>query len=302
MPATRKPAFEKVSAAFGTSFNVKFYNEPSPQEKPPFWHFHPEVELVYVKGGNGKRHIGHHLSYYQEGDLIMIGSMLPHSGFTNRLTGNESETVIQFKPECFGNEFFQLSEMQDIMRLLHRAKRGISFKGETKTRVGYQMESLVAKNSFDRVLALLGLLNELALSDEYELLNAAGNVLEVEKSDNDRINIIYDHVQRHFREVIPLEEIADKANMTVPSFCRYFKKISGKTFTRFVNEVRIMHACKLLSEEDMSVSEVAFASGFNNFSHFNRHFKELSQKSPSEYRKQFFKILEEGQELKQVSE
>tara|TARA_R110002050_G_scaffold117861_1_gene234860 strand:- start:4798 stop:5685 length:888 start_codon:yes stop_codon:yes gene_type:complete len=293
MPTSRKPAFEKVSAAFGTSFNVKFYNDPSPQEKPPFWHFHPEVELVYVKGGKGMRHIGHHLSYYQEGDLVMIGSMLPHAGFTDRLTGNESETVIQFKPDCFGPEFFQLAEMHNIRQLLELSKSGISFKGETKVKVGALMEALVTKDKFSKVLDLLKVLNDLAQSEEYELLNAAGYVFEVEHSDNDRINVIYDYVQKHFQQSISLEEISDIANMTVPSFCRYFKKISGKTFTHFVNEIRIMHACKLLSEEQQSVSEVSFESGFNNFSHFNRQFKEITQKSPSEYRKQFFQILKD---------
>ena len=102
MPTSRKPAFEKVSAAFGTSFNVKFYNDPSPQEKPPFWHFHPEVELVYVKGGNGMRHIGHHLSYYQEGDLVMIGSMLP--------SGLDHTLVILLLCDTFGKTRYEVAE------------------------------------------------------------------------------------------------------------------------------------------------------------------------------------------------
>jgi len=291
MPTTRKPALEKVNTEFGSSFTVKYYSDPTPQINPPFWHFHPEIELVYVKGGSGKRHIGQHLSYYQAGDLVLIGSMLPHTGFTDRLTGNESETVIQFNNHCFGEDFFKLKEMYDIQQLLARAKSGIAFGAEVQKSIGTRMEALVGLDKFAKMLELLWVLHDLAQTEDYALLNADGYVFEVENSDNDRINVIYDFVQVHFKRAISLEEIADIANMTVPSFCRYFKRISGKTFTHFVNEIRVMHACKLLSEEQQSVSEVSFESGFNNFSHFNRQFKEITEKSPSEYRKQFFQIL-----------
>lgn len=293
MQTPRKPSFEKVNAGFGSSFNVKFYNDPSPQEFPPFWHYHPEIELVYVKGGSGQRHIGQHLSYYQGGDLVMIGSMLPHSGFTDRLTGNESETVIQFNSNCFGEDFFKLKETYEIQQLLERAKAGIAFNEAVQKDIGARMEELVGLDKFSKMLSLLQILQELAKTEDYFLLNADGYTVEVENADNDRINIIYDFVQKEFQRAISLEEISDIANMTVPSFCRYFKKISGKTFTNFVNEIRVMHACKLLSEEQLSVSEVSFESGFNNFSHFNRQFKDITEKSPSEYRKQFFQLLKD---------
>lgn len=289
-----KPALEKVSSEFGSSFSVKHYNEPSQYTKPPFWHFHPEIEMVYVKGGNGKRHIGNHLSYYQWGDLVLIGSMLPHTGFTDRLTQNESETVIQFNADCFGNEFFQISEMQEIQLLLHRAKSGIAFHGKAKKNIGARMEKLVALDNFGKMIELLSILQEMAGTDQYEILNAAGYAFEVENTDNDRINVIYSFVQAHFKRPIPLYEIADVANMTVPSFCRYFKRISGKTFTHFVNEIRILHACKLLTEQQLSISNVALESGFNNFSYFNRIFKETTDKSPSAYRKQFVQVLNEA--------
>jgi AraC-like DNA-binding protein len=288
---TRKPALEKVNTEIGSSFIVKYYQESAPQQSPPFWHYHPEIELVYVKGGSGKRHIGQHLSYYQSGDLVLIGSMLPHSGFTDRLTGNESETVIQFNSDCFGSEFFGLEEMKDIEQLLQRAKSGIAFDGKVRKDIGARMEGLARHNKFNKLLELLKILQELSVTEDYTLLNADGFVFEVENSDNDRINILFDYVQKHFRKPLSLEEIASVANMTVPSFCRYFKRISGKTFTRFVNEIRIVNACKLLTEERDTISNVSYESGFNNFSHFNKQFKDITGKSPSEYRKQFVKIL-----------
>ena len=251
----KKPLLEKVNPKFGSSFLVKHFDQPSKRDKPPFWHFHPEIEMVYVKGGAGKRHIGNHISYYHSGELVLIGSMLPHFGFTDRLTRNSSETVVQFM-DGFGKDLFDLEEMGDIQRLLERAKSGISFHGETKITVGEKLEQLNKLDNFSRILALLKILQELALSDEFTLLNAAGYSFTVEQGDNDRINEVYAFVQTHYSRAIPLKEIADLANMTIPSFCRYFKKISGKNFTRFVNEMRIVHACKLLSEQQLSITNL----------------------------------------------
>ncbi len=289
-----KPALEKVSSEFGSSISVKQYSEPAPQSQPPFWHFHPEIEMVYVKGGSGKRHIGNHLSYYQWGDLVLIGSMLPHTGFTNRLTQNESETIVQFNSNCFGDGFFRIDEMKDIQKLLQRAKSGIAFHGEAKNYIGARMEKMAGLDNFAKMIELLCILQDMAWTDEYEILNADGYVFEVENTDNDRINVIYDYVQSNFQNHISLDEISTVASMTVPSFCRYFKRISGKNFTRFVNEIRIVHACRLLTEEHDSISNIALESGFNNFSYFNRIFKDITGKSPSEYRKQFVQVLNEA--------
>ena len=158
--------------------------------------------------------------------------------------------------------------------------------------IGARIEKMATLVNFAKLIELLCILQDLAWTEEYVILNADGYTFEVENTDNDRINIIYDYVQKHFQRAIPLDEIATIANMTVPSFCRYFKRISGKKFTRFVNEIRIVHACKLLTEKQLSISEVSFESGFNNISHFNRLFKDITTKTPLEYRKQFVKILE----------
>lgn len=294
MSSNRKPTLEKVNPGFGSSFSLKHYADEAQQAHRPFWHFHPEIELVYIKGGSGKRHIGNHLSYYQSGDLVLIGSMLPHSGFTDRLSGNESETVIQFRDDCFGADFFQLSEMQDIQQLLIRAKAGVSYYGLAKEKIGRRIEGMVELNNFSRLLELLKVLKELAEADEYKLLNAEGYSLEVDTTDDERINLIYNYVQANFQRPIPLEEIAGVANMTVPSFCRYFKRISNKKFTRFTNEIRIVHACKLLTHSKSSIAEISLESGFNNFSHFNRQFKEFTGESPMAYRKQFKRMLNDS--------
>ena len=281
----KRAHLEIIQPEIGSSFAIKHYTEPSPDPKNKYWHFHPELELVYVKGGNGKRHIGNHLSYFKDGDLIFIGSNLPHLGFTNRLSGNDSETIIQMKSDFLGKDFFALPEMRDIGQLFERAKYGIVYTGNAKFKIGAKIEKLASLNKFKRLASLLEILHEMATTEEYEVLNALEYSFEVKLEDNDRPKIIYDYVKENFLEPISLEMISAEANLTVPAFCRYFKKLTGKTFTRFVNEYRVVHACKLLSEEEISITEVCFQSGFNNFSHFTKVFKEIVGKSPSLYRK-----------------
>jgi AraC-like DNA-binding protein len=252
---------------------------------------HPELELVYVNGGTGKRHIGNQVSYYQNGDLIFLGSNLPHFGFTDRLTGNKSETVIQMRQEFLGEAFFDVPEMHSIRKLLERAQQGIVFHGKTKRRVGAKMEKLNGKEPFERIISLLKIMQDLATTKEYSLLNSERITLEIEPQDNKRMNQIFAHVRENFQNSIPLPEIADQVSMTVPAFCRYFKKISGKTFTQFVNEYRLVHAVKLLSEQPISITEICYRSGFNNFSHFNKQFREFTGKSPSAYRNELRKVV-----------
>lgn len=295
MSKVSKPALEKVNPEFGSSFSVKQYFEEAEnnQTYKPFWHFHPELELVYINGGNGKRHIGNHLSYFNNGDLILIGSNLPHYGFTERLTGNCSETIIQMRKDFLGREFFQIPEMKSVALLFERAKSGISFHGSTKTEIGRRLEELPKLNPIKRLIEFIQILIDLAHSEEYRLLNAEGFTFEVQLQDNDRAEHIYGYVRQHFERKISLEEIAREVNMTVPSFCRFFKKLSGgKTFTQFTNEYRIIHACKLLVEGNNSITEISFMCGFNNFSHFSRSFRLTTGKNPSEYRKDFKRLLE----------
>lgn len=286
-----KPAFEKVIPSFGSSILVKKHTDDRKMKKA-FWHFHPEIELVYVNKGQGKRHIGNHLSYFNNSQLILLGSNLPHNGFTDRLTSNGSETLVQFKPDFLGNQFFEIPEMQDIVQLFERGKKGILFKPETKKVVGPKMENLINYNGFDRIVKLLEILNDLALSEDYTLLNADGYAFETKPQDSTKIDIIYKHINANFKNHISLEEIADKVSMTVPAFCRYFKKATGKTFTKLVNEYRVVHATKLLNESQMSIADICFECGFNNFSHFNKQFNELTGKSASNYRKEIKHIIQ----------
>ncbi|WP_424493501.1 AraC family transcriptional regulator [Salinimicrobium sp. GXAS 041] len=291
MKLSSKPEFEKIEPAFGSSFSYRTYNKDHQNKNHTFWHYHPELELVYVNGGSGKRQIGSHVSYYQRGDLILIGSNLPHCGFTDSLTEYENETVIQMKPDFLGQDFFNISEMKNIRSLFERAKMGIVYHGIAKRSIGKKIEAMRDRDHYERLLRLLEILNLLQRSEDYTVLNAQGFILETELHDNNRVNVIFNFVKEEFRRPISLEEIADLVSMTVPAFCRYFKKITGKTFTEFVNEYRLTHAAKLLHEKQVSITEICYDSGFNNFSHFNKRFKKFTGKAPSVYRNELKVVL-----------
>ncbi|MCP9200307.1 AraC family transcriptional regulator [Gramella sp. GC03-9] len=284
MGTAHKPTLEKIEPGFGSSFSFRTYHQDPNNRKNTFWHYHPEIELVFVNGGSGKRQIGSHISYYRNGDLILIGSNLPHCSFTDSLTGHQSESVIQLKPDFLGESFFDITEMKGIKNLMERAKKGIVYHGDTKRSIGRKIEKLKDLEPFPRLLGLLDILKQLEKASNYTILNAEGFILETEFEDNDRINVIFNFVKDEFTRHIGLDEISNKVNMTNPAFCRYFKKITGKTFTSFVNEYRLVHAAKLLHEKQISITQVCFESGFNNFSHFNKQFKEFTGKSPSVYR------------------
>ena len=286
-----KAALEKIEPVFGNSFTVRRFDESDQCDKKPYWHFHPEYEIVFISNGRGKRHIGDHMSFYEDGDLIFLGPNLPHFGFTDELYEPHTEIVVQMQEDFLGNGFIAKPEMSAIKQMFDRSRQGLSFSGQTKAEVGKRLQKLFTLKGFDRLLVLLSILQDLAQSQDYEMLNAKGFAVEVNTQDQERMQILYAYVEDAFQEEIRLEEVARRVSMTVPAFCRYFKKLTGKTFSQFVNEYRVTHACKLLSNEDMAIAEVSFESGFNNLSHFNRQFKTITGSSPREYRKNIKKIV-----------
>ena len=284
------PAFEAIKPNIGSSFTCLHFSK-NENIKSHVWHYHPEIELIFVCGGSGKRQIGSNISYFTEGDLILIGSNLPHCGMTNENTKNDYEIVIQFSQDFLGTEIWNAPEMNRIFQMLETAKSGIVFGEKVKKALASKMDALVKSSSLDKLVKLIDILDELAHTNDFKILNAGKYYLQTQKEDNDRINLIFNHVKDNFKNQISLEEVSGLATMTVPSFCRYFKKITNKTFTQFVNEYRITHSLKLLAEQPMSITEICFESGFNNFSYFNKTFKEHTKQSPSQYRKEFSNIM-----------
>lgn len=285
------PRIENVDMDLGSSMKYLRFTKRNPDAKA-YWHYHPEVELVYIKEGFGNRYVGNHISKFEDGDLIFMGPNVPHFGFEFGIHGVNEQIVVQFKENLVKTSFAIMPELTAINDLVERSKSGLSFYGETRSLVGAELELMEGKSAFDRLMSMLRILQILAQSEEYELLNASGLTLVIQNQDDDRMNQIINYVKHNYENDISLDEISAVANMTVPAFCRYFKKYTKKTFTQFVNEFRIRQAIRLISMGNRSISEIADAVGFNNFSHFNKQFKRVTGQSPSNYKKSMYQLIE----------
>jgi AraC-like DNA-binding protein len=275
-----KVEYEKISPDTGSSFRLIHWKSENDRY---FWHYHPEYEIVFVRKGSGKLHIGEHLKNYEEGELVFIGPDLPHTGFGYGVIGEHEEIVVQLRKDFLGEEFMQKPELQHIRKLFERAKQGLSFQGKSRKIVAAKLQKMLTFSHFERLVELLNIFDILATTTEFTVLNAADKRFDFNHKDEDRINKVYEYVEQNYQKNIDIQAVADLANLTVPSFCRYFKKISHITYTDFVNEYRINQACRLLFE-NKPIADICFEIGFNNISHFNKTFKQLKGVSPREYK------------------
>lgn len=275
-----KVEYEKISPDTGSSFRLIHWKSENDRY---FWHYHPEYEIVFVRKGSGKLHIGEHLKNYEEGELVFIGPDLPHTGFGYGVIGEHEEIVVQLRKDFLGEEFMQKPELQHIRELFGRAKQGLSFQGKARKIVAAKLQKMLTLSHFERLVELLNIFHTLATATEFLVLNAPDKRFDFNHKDEDRINNVYKYVEQNYQQSIDIQAVADLANLTIPSFCRYFKKITHVTYTDFVNEYRINQACRLLFE-NKSIADICFEVGFNNISHFNKTFKHLKGVSPRKYK------------------
>ncbi|WP_435355210.1 AraC family transcriptional regulator [Emticicia sp. SJ17W-69] len=277
-----KTAFEQIQNDEGSSFRL-LNQKVNANDFPWSYHYHPEYELVLVFDGRGRRHVGNHLSYYDNGDLVLIGSNLPHAGFGYDSIGEHEEIVIQFKDDFLGANFFDKPEMLAIKKLFERSQQGIVFQGATRQLITNRIKKLLNLSHFERLLELLMIFQILANSEEYALLNNQDTRYDFNQKDQVRLKRIYEYVEKNYQIPIDIKAAADIANLTVPSFCNYFKKTVNQTFTDFMNEYRINQACKLLATEK-SITDICFECGFANASYFSKVFKAIKGKTPLQFK------------------
>lgn len=283
-----KPHLLKVTLDPESSFIIhqnkgpKFYNQ---------WHFHPEIELIYVQKGRGTRFIGNNISRFESNELLLIGSDLDHMWRCDPeyfLKGSKliaEVTVIYFHHDFLGDRFFNTPELKGINSLLEKSKQGIKITGNTKNQVKDLIFKLPVLKGLERIFTLLKILDKITKTKEKQFINSMYQPAKFDKLEADRLNKIFHHTLTNFHRQISLSEIASIANLSAKSFCRYFKSKTKKTYYNFLLEVRVTHACNLLLEKDMTIYEVCYESGFNNLSNFNRYFKKIMNKTPFEFKK-----------------
>ncbi|MEO9020709.1 MAG: AraC family transcriptional regulator [Ginsengibacter sp.] len=257
--------------------------------KAPF-HFHPEMELVYITESYGKRIIGDRIETFAEGDMVFIGSNLPHVWindeiFHKDLTHLKAKAIVLYlNKHIFSEGFYDMKESLKINDFFQNAEKGIRIIGQTKEIVAEKLKSLLKKTGFEKVLGLFEILYILSQSKDISFITSHGYIAQLKHSETDRLSEVYKHVQKHFKDDINLHTIATISNLTPQSFCRLFKKRTGKNFVEYLNEVRIAAACKYLLDTDWSISEIGYSCGYKTVSNFNKLFKTIMGNSPKIYR------------------
>ncbi|KMQ60200.1 AraC family transcriptional regulator [Chryseobacterium angstadtii] len=256
-----------------------------------FWHYHPEIELVYVEAVNGIRHVGRDISGFSESDLLLIGSNVPHLNFDYGIQTECRQLVLQMRESFLLEIIFPVPEFDPIKKLLEKSYLGLSFSGETKKKVVEKLHEMKDKNAFDSLMGLIEILQTLSASDEVKELNKEDTRIKWFLNDKIRMGTIYDYIHENYDKKPNVNEIAKIVSLSTPAFCRYFKKQTNMTFTDFVNNYRINQA-KIFLLKDYSVTEVCFQVGFESLSYFNKLFKQHTGETPSEFRKKYLKNIE----------
>jgi AraC-like DNA-binding protein len=274
---------EKIAPPGGVSFVCKRRRDPRFEF---LWHRHPEYELTLVVRSRGKRFVGDSIADYGDGDLVLLGPDLPHTWHSEG-PGRHEAIVVQFSEGFLGKDFFAAPEMLPVRRLLDRSAQGLLFGGRTRRLAARRMDGMERRAGLGRLLGLLELLAFLARSREARPLSSRTFVPSLRTRDARRIDLVFGLLTERFADRITLPEAASRAHLSVPAFSRFFKRTTGKTFVRFLNELRVGHACRRLLETDRTVAQVAFECGFNNLSNFNRRFRDIKGTSPRSWRSQF---------------
>ncbi|MEO5912143.1 MAG: AraC family transcriptional regulator [Pelobium sp.] len=256
------------------------------------WHFHEELEITFVLKSEGTKFIGDHISVFKPGEIILLGSRLPHywhndsKYYQNTEEQNAEAIIIRFKEDYAGSDFLKIPPMKPVLDLLNNAKRGISICSEHLD-LQQKLIDFLDLSEAQKIIELTQILLSIATEKKYDYLCSIGYAHQYKSNDIEKIDRVYSYVLNNFKDDISVKDIAFKCNMNTAAFCRYFKKKTGKTFKDFMNEIRLGNAAGLLLKGDLSISEVAFESGFNNPSYFNRLFKRMNGITPKSYQLQY---------------
>jgi AraC-like DNA-binding protein len=285
-----QPSLHDVRSLLKNSIFVKELRLPHLDDQ---FHYHNAYEISYIIKSTGKRIVGDNIEDFTHDDLTLMAPYVPHITYTDRLFETRAEDhqvhaiVVYFYPDWLNEQHFNSPELSKIRTLLENMKRGIKVSGDTKVKVIKNVLKLRDTWGLKGIITLLDILLDISEADDYTCLASEGYTQLSNVKEEKRMNDIYQFITTHFKEKITLQEIASIANMTPTAFCKFFRNRTKKTFSNFVNEIRIGYACKLLMRKEVSISEVCFECGFNNVTNFNRYFKKLTKMVPTEYKLHF---------------
>ncbi|MDB5250565.1 MAG: AraC family transcriptional regulator [Segetibacter sp.] len=257
------------------------------------WHSHSEYQLFLVIEGSGTRFIGDSIKHFGPGELVFTGPHLPHlwrseEAYFEKNSELQTRGIVIYLNEHFlGEDILAKEEFVHLKKLFTKSMRGLEFYGNKKEQVIQLMNELTQMQGIESVIHLLQILTILSSTKEYHYISPLTYQSPLKELETDRMNQVYEYIFKNYRKKVLLEDVAALLHMTPTSFSRYFSSINNKPFSRFLSEIRIKHACKMLNETEESISNICYDSGFNTLSNFNNQFKEVMSKTPMEYKKEF---------------
>ena len=251
-------------------------------------HQHEEIQISLIEHGEGTLIVGDTINSFSAGDIIVIGSNIPHVFRSDNAAGSKIPSFmisLFFKRGSFGANFFDLPEFNEIDPFFLSSENGFRVQSKKK-RLRKQMLELKDQTKLNRFKSFIGILIHLSNAKKKKLSSFI-NKKKYTENEGKRISDVFEYVMKNYNNNISLEEVANIVHMSRNAFCRYFKNRTNKTFFQFLIEIRIENACKLLSKnKEVSIKEISYKCGFNNISNFNRKFKEIKGVTPSDYRKE----------------
>ena len=249
-----------------------------------YWHYHPEFELTYILKGKGRRMVGDSIENFAEGDLVLLGPSLPHTWVSDKLKKENCRAIVIQFSAGFIEPFLSLPEMKAIKKLLEKASNGIRFIKSNHLSYSEAVNKIYSENGVLLITSFLNFLEVLANQQMKTLASANFKKLKSQQQEG-RINKVLHYIQNYFKEQVNLQTASGLLHLSQSAFCKFFKRSVGKTFSDYVNEIRIAHACTLLIETDKSISTVANECGFENLAYFNRIFLKKKKMQPGKFRK-----------------
>lgn len=266
------------------SFTVKTVARESRSLLSQAWHYHPELEICFTEKSFGRRFVGNHISDYEEGDLVMFGTNLPH-GFTTDFYCQQ--VVIQMNKDFLGNDFLKKPELRGVKALFENAGRGLHFGALTTGLAKDRIDRLKNSQGLQQMIYLFDLLHLFSEAEDTSAICSEEYSIDLDATNLNRVKVVYDYVVQHFQEPIKVKTVADQLNLTEVAFYKFIRRHTKKTFTEILNEFRVSYATKLLISTDKSISQICFESGYNNVSYFNRKFKEIVKQTPQRFRSNY---------------
>ena len=287
--ACMKPIFEKLTRSPDEGFALK---EIWGSDCSCAWHFHSEYELILAMETYGYRIVGDTVTSLERGDLVLLGPNLPHV-----YQHEDRPTGVSVTPHCILVQFeerswesvLQLPALTEIRGLMERAKLGLQFAGRQRTRVAAMLGEMVGLRGVQRIAAFLEILDTLARCRNVRPIASPGFAPVLEHYAEERVNRVWEYINQRLDAAVNVPEVARLVHMSEGAFSRFFRAHMGKSFPSLVNELRIGRACRLLTESERPVTEIALACGYRNLSNFNRQFVRLKKSTPRAFRRRIAK-------------